>query len=98
MVGDVEPGVHDNAAVVGGFLVPGDHDPGTGSGALEMFEDVGHETSEGKVQVLVPEAGSGGGRFGDADGFGRLDGDVEAGHGRAPFEGGEVGFDPTEPS
>src|SRR5215471_17986255 len=85
VVGDVESGVDDDAPVVGRILVPGDHDPGRGSGAPEMVEYFGHETFEHGVEVVVPEAGGGGRRFGDADGFGRLDGDVEAGHGDAPF-------------
>jgi hypothetical protein len=96
LVCDVEAGMEDDAAVVGGLLVPGDHDPRSCPSPVEVAEDLGHERLKDGAEVLVPEAGGRRGRLGNPDGLGCLDGDIEGGHGDAPFERSEVGFDTAE--
>jgi hypothetical protein len=93
LVAHVEADVQDDAAVVARLLVPGDHDAGPDVGSGEVFEDLGHEALEEWAQVFVPEARClpGGGR--NASRLGLLDGNVEGGHGNAPFKRSKMGFD-----
>ena len=63
-----------------------------------MFGHLRAEASEDRPEVVGAEAGGGGDGLGDAQRRGGLDDDVlGGGHGGAPLECSEVGFDPAQP-